>query len=122
MVRARVLPNNKDRVGDIEVLQLDRPLADSNHFFQREARRFMTHVGAVRQIVGPELAHEELIEECSFVAGSPRSVKDGLSGLRQGIQFASDQVERVIPRDGLIVVAAGRKPWDESTSPRWPSQ
>ena len=88
MVRARILPNNKDGVGEVEVFELDRSFADSDHFFERHSRRLVAHVGAVRQIVGAELPHEELIEKRSFVAGAARSIKNSLVGSCQGVQFA----------------------------------
>ena len=56
MIVARILPNNKDGVREIEIFELDRPFADADHFAECQPRRFMTHVRTIRQIVGAELA------------------------------------------------------------------
>ena len=54
----------------VEVFERDRALAETERFFHSGAARLVTHVRAVRQIVGAELAHEELIKKRGFVAGA----------------------------------------------------
>ena len=67
MIRPGILTDNKDRFREIEILERDCSLPDSDRFGQRRATRFVTHVRAVRQVVGAKLAYEELIEKSGFV-------------------------------------------------------
>src|ERR1039458_9789096 len=47
MIRAWILPSNKDSVRELEVLEGDGSLADADHFLQRQPRRFVTHVRTI---------------------------------------------------------------------------
>src|ERR1051325_11504796 len=78
MVRARILTNDKDRVRFVEVFERDSSLPDTNRFAQRRAARLVTHVRTIRQVVGAELTHKELIQKSRLVAGAAGSVEDGL--------------------------------------------
>ena len=51
------------------------PFADADHSL-RPRRGLVAHVGAIRQVVGAELPHEELIEKRCLVAGAPRRIKN----------------------------------------------
>lgn len=53
-----ILSNDKDRVGVLEILHHHRALPDAYGRRQAAASRFVTHVRAVRKIVGAELPHE----------------------------------------------------------------
>ena len=77
MIRARILPDNKNRVGAFEIFQLHAAFADADAFVQRRAARFVTHVRAIGQIVCAELPGEELIKKRRFVAGATARVKRG---------------------------------------------
>ena len=90
----------------LEILQRHRPLADAVALRQRRARGLVAHVRAVRQVVGAELANEELVEEGGLVARAARGVERGVVRRRQRPQLLADQIERVVPRDRLVVGAA----------------
>src|SRR5258708_11309780 len=73
-----ILTNDKDRVSQIKVGQGNCAFAEPQGFLHSRAAGFVTHVRAVRQIVGAKLAHEQLIQEGGFVTGPARGVKDRL--------------------------------------------
>jgi hypothetical protein len=106
MVRPRILPNNKDRVGAIEVIESDGTLANSNDFSQREARRLMAEVGAVGQVIRAELPHKELIQEGRLVAGPPGCVKDRLIRAAQSVKLVRNHRERFIPGNRFVKIAS----------------
>ena len=91
-------------------LELDRAFADADRRAQRRAARLVAHVRAVGQIVGAELADEKLVEKRRFVAGAARRVEDGFVRRGEPVQFPCDQREGLVPRDRLVMRAAGRKP------------
>src|SRR3954462_1467307 len=97
MVCTRILPNNEDGVSQVEVFQFNRALANPYDFPECQARRLMAQVGAVGQIIRPELPHKQLIEECGFITGSARRVEDRLIGTAECVEFASDQRESIVP-------------------------
>jgi hypothetical protein len=66
---ARILADDEDRLGFLEVPQGNGTLADSDRFRERESARLVTHVRAIRQVIGAELSDEKLIDEGGFVAG-----------------------------------------------------
>ena len=106
MIGARVLANDEDRVGLVEVFQLHAALADPESFVHRGAARFVTHVRAIRQIICAELASEELIKKGGFITRPPAGIKCG--GIRgcQRIQLRCDQLKGRIPGDRLVVSRA----------------
>ena len=104
---AGVLADDEDAVGVAEVLDLHRRLADADRLGQPEAARFVAHVRAVGEVVGPELADEEAVEKSRFVAGAPRGVKRRLVGRGERVELLGDQRERLVPRDRLVVVGPG---------------
>ncbi len=69
MIRPRILTDDKDRIGQIEIFERDRAFTKPKSFFHAGAAGFVAHVRAVRQIVRAELPHEELIEKSGFIAG-----------------------------------------------------
>src|ERR1019366_639879 len=107
MIRAWILPSNKDSVRELEVLEGDGSLADTDHFLQRQPRRFVTHVRTIWPVIGAELAHKQLIEKSRFVTGAARGIEDCLIRTAQRVQFARDHGERIFPRNRFVVVAAG---------------
>ena len=106
MIRPGILPDDKDRVGEVKVFKRYRPLAKTEGFLHSGAARFMTHVRAVRQIVRAKLSHKKLIKKCGLVAGASRSVEDRFIGRGQPIQFTRDQFKRVLPVNGFVIIAA----------------
>src|SRR5689334_9339807 len=70
MIRARILTDDEDRVGFVEIFERDSSLAHSDRFTQSRAARLVTHVRTIRQIVSAKLAHEQLIKKRSLVAGA----------------------------------------------------
>jgi hypothetical protein len=83
VVRARVLTNDEDAIGKLEIRQRDRALADADRAAQALAARFVAQVAAIRQVVGAERACEQLVQKRRFVAGAARGVEDGAVGRRK---------------------------------------
>ena len=106
VIRAGVLTGNDDEFCLVEVVEQNAAFPDADRFRQRRAARFVAHVRAVRQIIGTELPNEQLIGKRSFVAGAAGGVKHRFIRTREGLQFARDQVERVVPLDSFVVPAA----------------
>ena len=88
MIRAGILADDENAVGMFEIFQLHAAFADSDAFLQRDAARFVTHVRAIRQIVGAELPREKLVEKRGLVAGASAGIKRGRVRRRQRIQLA----------------------------------
>src|SRR3546814_5840795 len=86
MVGARVLAEDEDRVGQLEVVQRYRALADADLRRHPRAGWLVAHVRAVGEVVGAELAHEQLVEERGLVAGAPGGVEDRLVGRGQRVE------------------------------------
>jgi len=61
MIGARILADHKDCVGQLEIAERHRAFATSDGLAQANAARFVAHIGAIRQVVGAELAHEQLV-------------------------------------------------------------
>ena len=78
MVGPRVLTDDEDGVGLLEIIERHGPFADADRLGEGEAARFMAHVRAIRQVVSAEPPSEQLIKKRRFVAGAARSVKQGL--------------------------------------------
>ncbi|WP_240964058.1 hypothetical protein [Streptomyces sp. C1-2] len=109
VVGARVLPGHDDQVRLVQVLQQDAALADADRLRQGRTGGLVAHVGAVGQVVGAQLAGEELVEERRLVAGAARGVEDRLVGGGERAQFLGDDVEGAVPADRLVVVGALRQ-------------
>ena len=106
VVGAGVLAGDDDEVGVVEVVEQHAALADAEGFGEGGAGRLVAHVGAVGQVVGAEVAGEELEEEGGFVAGAARGVEDGLVGGVEGAQFVGDDLEGAFPGHGFVVLGA----------------
>ncbi len=85
-------------------MKRDRSLADTDLLAHRATARLVAHIRTVREVVGPELAHEELVEKGSLVAGPTRGVEHRLVWIGQRVQVLSDERERGIPLDGEILI------------------
>jgi hypothetical protein len=59
----------------------------------RQGRINVTHVGAIRQIVGPKLAREKLVKKRRLVAQPPRGVKSRLVRIVEAAKVASCEFE-----------------------------
>jgi hypothetical protein len=103
VVGAGVLADDEDRVGELEVVERDGALADADGLGEAAARRLVAHVGAVGQVVGAELADEELIKKGGLVRGAPGGVEGRLVGARERAQRGGDGAEGFVPTDGLVV-------------------
>ena len=99
VVGAGVLAEHEDRVGLLEVLERDRALAAADLLDQRDARGLVAHVRAVRQVVGAELAHEQLVQERGLVARcGPRCRTAPRSGEASALQRCARSARRPRPR------------------------
>ena len=103
MVGAGVLAHHEDEVSSMDVVQGNGALAHPDGFGERQAAGLMAHVGTIRQVVGAESAHRQLIGKSRFVAGAPRRVKGCRMRRRQSPQFVGNERKRIIPTDRLIV-------------------
>ncbi len=74
-VGARVLPEDEDTVRLVEIIQQDGALANAERKRQTDACRLVTHIRAIRKVVGAVLPREELVEEGRFVRGAAGRVK-----------------------------------------------
>ena len=58
MVRARIVPKDKDQLRALHVLQRRRSFAYAEGLHHRHPGGFMAHIRAIRHVVGAEFAHE----------------------------------------------------------------
>ena len=106
VVGARVLPDDEDQLGLVDVLEADRALADADRLAEGRAGRLVAHVGAVGQVVGPEGADEQLVDERGLVGGLPGGVEGRLVGAVQPLEVPGHGGEGVVPRDRCVVGGA----------------
>jgi hypothetical protein len=104
-VRGGVVADQEDRVCLLPVAQVDRPLAGPDCRRQGTSARLVAHVRAVREVVRPELAHPQLVEERRLVAEPPEGVKGRVVRAIEPAQSAPEQLEGLLPRDRPIPVA-----------------
>jgi hypothetical protein len=69
----------------------------------------VAHVRAVRQVVGAEHPHEELVEEGRFVAGASRGVEHRAVRGRQGLELFRQEGEGRVPAHRLVTVGPLRQ-------------
>ena len=79
-------PDDQQQVGLVDVVERHRALAHADGLAERRAARLVAHVRAVGQVVGAELAHEQLVDEGGLVAGAARGVEDRLVGRVEAVQ------------------------------------
>ena len=106
VVRSGIMAKQEDGIRPGQVLQRDAALAKAQAQRQRFPGRLVTQVGAVGQVVGPERAGQQLIQEGGFVRGSAGCIEDRFIGMRQRVQFPGHNLECLVPRDGPIVSRA----------------
>ena len=80
VIGPRILANDHDELGLVEVVEINRSLADAYGFVERGSARLVAHVRAVRQVIRAELAREELVQEGGFVACATSGVEGGVVG------------------------------------------
>ena len=69
MVGTRVLPEDKNRIGFLKIIQGDRAFAAADALNHAHAAGLMAHVGAVGEVVGAVFTHKQLVQKRSLVAG-----------------------------------------------------
>ena len=106
-IRARVLADDENRFRMLEVVEHDGALANTDRRRQPAAGRLMAHVGAVGEVVGAELAHEDRIQEGRLVGRAARRVELRLVRALQRAQVAADGGERLVPAAGNVMVGRG---------------
>ena len=109
VIRAGILADHDNAVCQFEIGEGHGALAGAEGLEHAHATRLVTHVRAVREIVGAELSHEQLIEKGGFVAGATRRVEHRLIGRRQRVQLAPDEIERGVPTDREVMGAPFRQ-------------
>ena len=80
VVGAGVLANDEDSVCQFQVVKDHGALAHAQGLRHADAAGLVAHVRAVRKVVGPVGAHEQLIKKGRFVAGPTRGIELGLIG------------------------------------------
>src|ERR1700693_1710868 len=103
MVRARIVPENKDELRALHVLQRRRALANSERLHHGYTRRLVAHVRAVRKIVRPELASKQLHKKGRLVGRLTRRIERGLIGRIQAVQLLRKHGKGLWPSNRLIV-------------------
>ena len=61
VIGAGILADEQNGFGFLQILERDRSFADADRLLHGHAARFMAHVGAIGQVVGAELPHEQLV-------------------------------------------------------------
>ena len=80
VVGPRVLPDDQDQLGLVDIVERDGALADADRLAERHAARLVAHVRAVRKVVRPEGAREQLVQERCLVTRATRRVEHGTVG------------------------------------------
>ena len=100
----RILPNHKDCVRFVEILQQNGALADADALRQAHAGRLVTHVRVIGKVICAEAPHEDLVEKGGFVRTAPRGVEVRLVGVLQRPELRANHREGVLPADRLVMV------------------
>ena len=103
MIRPGILADAEDDIRFQEIVQRHGALAHPDGFLQGQAARLVTHVRAVRQVVGAESAHEHLPQEGGLVARAAGSVEERLVRGIQFTQFIRHDRERFVPGDRFVM-------------------
>src|ERR1700719_1045344 len=103
MVRAWIVPENKDELRTLHVLQRRRALANSERLHHGYTGRLVAHVRAIRKIVRPELASKQLQKKGRLIGRLSRGIEGGLIGRIQTVQLLRNHGEGLWPRNRLIV-------------------
>ena len=77
MIGSRILSDNENAVGLLEIFHLHTSFADADAFVQGRTTRFVAHIRTIRQIIGTKLPNEKLVEESRLVTCAPARVKGG---------------------------------------------
>ena len=107
VVGGGILAEDEDGVGQFEVVQGHRALADAHGGRQAAAGRLVAHVGAVGEVIGAVQARHQLVQKGGLVAGAPRRVERGLVRIGQGAQVAAHEGVGVVPGNRHVAVAGG---------------
>ncbi len=102
-VRTDVLPKEENAVSRIEIVQRYRPHGNADALRQRDGCAFMTHVGAVGQIVRPIQASKQRVHVRRFQRCPARRVENNVVG-SQLFELLANFPECHLPRHRLIPV------------------
>ena len=117
--RARIVGDVEHQVGLLEVLQRHRADGHPDALGQGHRGRFVAHVGAVGQVVGPVHARHQLPHVAGLKRRPAADVEDGLVGIAaQRPQLAPDLLEGAFPRDLFVLVGFGVPPHRVGQPPR----
>ncbi len=107
MVGARVLTKDKDRVGQVKIVQVDSAFAHPDAALQPGTAGLVAHIGAVREIVGPDHTAKQLINIGRFVAGATGGIELHLVRVIHRLNMLRNQRPDRIPANWLIAIAGG---------------
>src|ERR1700719_775783 len=103
MVRAWIVPENKDELRTLHVLQRRRALANSERLHHGYTGRLVAHVRAIRKIVRAKLASKQLHKKGRLIGRLSRGIEGGLIGRTQAVQLLRNHGKGLWPRNRLIV-------------------
>ena len=81
-VRRRIVAEEKDAVGLIEIREENSSDRNANHFGQGDRGRVVTHVGAIGKIVGPIHPTKQLVHIAGLKGSASRRVENDCGGLQ----------------------------------------
>src|SRR5882724_7233473 len=104
-----ILPNDKDRLGQVKIFEGYCSLAHADGFTQCRPTRFVAHVRAVWKVVCAELPHEELVQKRCFITGAPGRIENCFIWLGGRVQFVGNQGKSLVPAYCLVVICVSPK-------------
>ena len=85
------------QLGLVKIVERDGAFTNADRLWQAHAGGFMTHVGAIGEVVSAILAGKQLEQPRRFVGGSARGVEFNLIRL-QAAEDLADTGEGLLPR------------------------
>ena len=105
-VRTRVLPEEEERVGVLQIVPHHGADGRTDHLGQPDRGRFVAHVRALRQVVVAISAGQQRVEIRGFEPGVARGIEHRALAL-DATQFCADIRKCVVPRYRFVAVCDG---------------
>ena len=97
VVGARIMADGDHQLGLVKIVERDGAFTNADRLWQAHAGGFMTHVGAIGEVVSAILAGKQLEQPRRFVGGSAKGVEFNLIRL-QAAEDLADTGEGLLPR------------------------
>ncbi len=107
MVCPRILAKDKNGIGMVKIVKTDGAFTHADAAFQARTACLVTHIGAVREVIGAQHAAEQLIKPGGFITGATRGVKLHLIRVIHRFNMLCDERKGIIPADGFVMIAFG---------------